>query len=171
MSAENAKLRNELDTIQREHVLRASKGTLSPVNSAKELNRQESTGIIQRLGQENQNLKEELADVLKSMGTLSPTQQPSAQLQERLNDFNQRLQMAIGGNGGSQMGKSPSQQSVGWEREKAQLVEHYETEIRRLKGQGLTGSQASQNKLSSSAAGWIGNLESERLRDEVSFLR
>ncbi len=96
---------------------------LSPSSSHKELTRQNSSGLIQRLGQENQTLKEELADVLKSLATMPHTQQ-APQLQQRLNDFKARLQQAISRDG-LQRSESGTSVGVGWEREKAQLVEHY----------------------------------------------
>ena len=59
-----------------------------------------------------------------------------------------------------------------WEREKTQIIDHYEAEIKKLKEQKvMAGSQVSQGKVGQVALGWISDLESERLRDELAFLK
>lgn len=70
-------------------------------------------------------------------------------LNRRLNEFNQKLQMTIGGAScqAEQLSRTDSKKTVAlWEKERQQLINHYEGQLESLKEQlegRLAGSQAS----------------------------
>lgn len=99
--------------------------------------------FISQLCRENELLKEEIAKLLgkytdnKHYSGAIDSRNNSYDLNRRLNEFNQKLQMTIGGvSQAGQLSRTDSRKTVAiWEKERQQLINHYEGQLEALKEQ------------------------------------